>query len=197
MEVVSLRRPRRAGVLIALTGLLMIATPLPGRAQTQTLVQFDARGVASTGTFCVLFARGYPLRVCGGNLESTAVATSDPRGYALAGLAPVPAAASIGLVIPNNDPITGTPVPDDVKEALKSFDFSNTPTQCQASYPPVKEGDDERTCGGPTAGDRNLGLRGSEINGHAKTSAAAGDPFSTRAEATSRAHEAEIPNLQA
>src|SRR5205823_1888229 len=82
-------------------------------------------------------ARAYPLRVCGGNLESTAVATSDPRGYSLAGLAPVPAAASIGLVIPNNDPITGTPVPDDVKEALKSFDFSNTPSQCQASYPPV------------------------------------------------------------
>jgi hypothetical protein len=182
-------------VLIALTGLLMIATPLPGRAQT--LAQFDARGVASTGSFCILLARAYPLRVCGGNLESTAVATSDPRGYSLAGLAPVPAAASIGLVIPNNDPITGTPVPDDVKEALKSFDFSNTPTQCQASYPPVKEGDDERTCGGPTAGDRNLGLRGSEINGHAKTSAAAGDPFSTRAEATSRASEAEIPNLQA
>ena len=207
MEVGSLRRPRRAGVLIALTGLLMIATPLPGRAQTtgdnsagggpSTLVQFDARGVASTGTFCVLFARAYPLRVCGGNLESTAVATSDPRGYSLAGLAPVPAAASIGLVIPNNDPITGTPVPDDVKEALKSFDFSNTPSQCQASYPPVKDGDDERTCGGPTAGDRNLGLLGSEINGHAKTSAAANDPFSTRSEATSRANEAEIPNLQA
>ena len=78
MEVVSLPRPRRAGVLIALTGLLMIATPLPGRAQTtgdnsagsgpSTLAQFDARGVASTGTFCVLFARAYPLRVCGGNL---------------------------------------------------------------------------------------------------------------------------------
>src|SRR4051812_24161868 len=99
----------------------MIATPLPARAQTagdgsdgggpSTLVEFDARGVASTGTFCVLFARAYPLRVCGGNLESTAVATSDPRGYSLAGLAPVPAAASIGLVIPNNDPVTGTAVP--------------------------------------------------------------------------------------
>src|SRR5438105_11431128 len=111
MEVVSLRRPRRAGALIALTGLLMIATPLPGRAQTtgdgsagggpSTLVQFDARGVASTGTFCVLFARAYPLRVCGGNLESTALATSDPRGYSLAGLAPVPVAASRGLVMPS------------------------------------------------------------------------------------------------
>jgi len=116
MEVVSLRRPRRAGVLIALTGLLMIATPLPGRAQT--LAQFDARGVASTGSFCVLLARAYPLRVCGGNLESTAVATSDPRGYSLAGLAPVPAAASIGLVMPNNDADSIRPVPDDVKAAL-------------------------------------------------------------------------------
>src|SRR5205814_15868 len=103
----------------ALALILIVKVP-GGLASTFGWAQ---RVAASPGTSCVPSARACPLRVCGGTLRSTAVATSDPRGYSLAGLAPVPAAASIGLVIPNNDPITGTPVPDDVKGALKSFDF--------------------------------------------------------------------------
>lgn len=197
------RRWHRVGSLTALLTLItFVAAPASRAGETTAgsgaLVSFDARGVASVGSFCFLAPQAfYPIKVCGGNLESTAVATSDPRGFALAGLAPVPVLSSVGLLVPKYDPIFGTPVPQDVQDAFKSFDFSATPSQCQAAYPPVREGDDEKFCGGPTAGDEALGFTASGLNGHVRTHGSLDDRFLTTTEAVSRVSDAQIPNLQA
>jgi len=177
------------------------ALPIEGAADDlpngSALQAFDARAVASVGSFCFLAPQAvYPVQVCGGDLESTTIATSDPRGFAFGGIAPVPISSSIGLLVGEKDPILGLPIPEGVRAALQSFDFGNTPTQCMAKFPAVGEGDDRRTCGGPSVVDDDAGVKASAFNGVVRSQGDLGRPLSPQAEATSRASEVAVPQVK-
>jgi hypothetical protein len=158
---------------------------------------FDARAVASPGGYCIDVPQILVgQQICGGMLESTVLATSDPRGYALGGLAPVPKLSSVPLLIPQTVPVLGLPVPKEIQEALKSVKYDNTPAQCQALFPPLRPGDAEQTCGGPTAGDAPAGIIASAANAHVQTSGVPDDALQTHARAETRAQDVKFPGLQ-
>ena len=156
---------------------------------------FDARADGAASSYCVdMPAVLVGQQICGGFLRSTVTATSDPRGFALGGLAPVPKLSSVPLLIPNN--VQGVPVPEQAQAGLKQIKFTNVPSQCQAAFPVVNEGDDDQTCGGPTYGDTALGFIGSGANAHVFTSGDETDPTQTRTTADTRAFAADLTGLQ-
>jgi hypothetical protein len=158
---------------------------------------FDARADAAPSSYCVdIPAVLIGQKICGGMLESTVTATSDPRGFALAGLAPVPKLSSVPLLIPNRIPVVGLPIPPQVTAALQQIKFDSTPSQCQALFPALNPGDDDRTCGGPSTGDAPLGFVGSGMNAHVQSSGDAQTPTSTVTTADSRVVSASFPGLQ-
>jgi hypothetical protein len=137
------------------------------------------------------------LAISGGVLESTVQATATPQGFGTAGLSPVPLASSAGLVVPSVMPVVGTPVPKEVQEAFKSFDFTQTPYTCQANFPAVRQGGDEAFCGGPAQQDTALGFTSATANGHVRASGDFDHPLATHTVAESRAEDASVPGLQA
>lgn len=162
------------------------------------LTLFDARAVGSVVNFSFHVPEAvFPFQIVGGILESTSLATSTPQAFGLAGLAPVPLASSVGLVIPRVIPGTQIPVPDDVQNAFKSIDFTALPNSCQANFPPLKDGGDQATCGGPYQSDGALGFTAAGLNGLVKASGDLDDPFATRMSAISRGADMAIPGLQA
>jgi hypothetical protein len=172
-------------------GVAKAATPL---ISSQADI-FDARGDSAASTYCIdAPAILIGQQICGGFLRSTVTATSDPRGFALAGLAPVPKLSSVPLLIPSN--VQGIPVPEQVQEGLKQIKFSNIPSQCQAAFPELNEGDSDQTCGGPTYGDGALGFIGSGVNAHVTSTGDEANPTQTRTIGDSRAANAELPGLQ-
>lgn len=159
---------------------------------------FDARAVGSIVNFSFHIPEAFfPFEITGGMLESTGRATSLPQAFGTAGLAPVPLATSIGLIIPKVVPGTDIPVPEDVQEAFKSVDFTALPNGCQASYPPVEEGQDEATCGGPYQSDSALGFTAAGLNGHVQAYGTFDDRFATRTVSVSRGGDVTVPGLQA
>lgn len=187
---------------VAAAGALVMAAGFPGAVASanvgavQTNVStFDARADSAASSYCIdIPAVLIGQQICGGFLRSTVTATSDPRAFALGGLAPVPKLSSVPLLIPGN--FQGVPVPEQVQQGLKQIKFNNIPSQCQASYPAVVEGDDEQTCGGPTYGDTALGFIGAGANAVVSTTGDQEDPFSTRSSADSRASYANLTGLQ-
>lgn len=184
-------------------GGLALLPPTPAAPQERApapagVTLFDARAVGSIGSFSFHVPEAFfPFEITGGMLESTSRATSSPQAFGTAGLAPVPLATSIGLVIPKVVPGTEIPVPEDVQDAFKSIDFTALPNGCQASYPPVSESGDEATCGGPYQRDAALGFTAAGLNGHVRTSGTFEDPFATRTASVSRAGDVTVPGLQA
>ena len=193
--------------LVAVAGLAaggFALTPAsPGASQEEPpaigeLSLFDARAVGSIVNFSFHVPEAFfPFEITGGMLESTSRATSSPQAFGTAGLAPVPLATSIGLIIPQFVPGTDIPVPRDVQEAFKSIDFTALPNGCQASFPPVKEGNDEAICGGPYQRDAALGFTAAVLNGHVRASGALDEPFATRTVSVSRGGDVTVPGLQA
>jgi hypothetical protein len=187
---------------VTVTAAVLVATALPGgmakAASTSILsnaAAFDARADSAASSYCVdVPAVLVGQQICGGFIRSSVTATTDPRGYALGGLAPVPKLSSVPLLIPNN--FQGIPVPDQVQQGLKQIKFNNIPSQCQASYPAVNEGDDDQTCGGPSYGDSALGFIGSGANAHVFSTGDQSDPTQTRTTADTRAVFANLTGLQ-
>ena len=175
----------------------------PGGTQEQApvptdLALFDARAVGSIVNFSFHVPEAFfPFQITGGMLESTSRATSSPQAFGTAGLAPVPLATSIGLIIPQFIPGTDIPVPEDVQEAFKSIDFTALPNGCQASFPPVREGNEEAICGGPYQRDSALGFTAAGLNGHVRASGTLDEPFATRTVSVSRGADITVPGLQA
>ncbi len=156
---------------------------------------FDARADAAASSYCIdAPAVLVGQQICGGFLRSTITATSDPRGFALGGLAPAPKVSSIPLIIPNN--FQGIAVPQQVQDGLKQIKFNNIPSQCQAAFPELNPGDGDQTCGGPTSGDSALGFIGSGANARVFSTGDAANPTQTRTSADSRAAFANLTGLQ-
>lgn len=181
---------------------IVAATAIPGgaaKAATPIITSqadiFDARGDSAASTYCIdAPAILIGQQICGGFLRSQVTATSDPRGFALAGLAPVPKLSSVPLLIPSN--VQGIPVPEQVQQGLKQIKFSNIPSQCQAAFPELNEGDGDQTCGGPTYGDGALGFIGSGVNAHVSSTGDAANPTQTRTIGDARVINADLPGLQ-
>jgi hypothetical protein len=167
-------------------------------AAPSDLSLFDARAVGSVVGFSFHVPEAvFPFQIVGGMLESTSLATSTPQAFGLAGLAPVPLASSVGLVIPRVIPGTQIPVPDDVQNAFKSIDFTALPNSCQANFPPLKDGGDQATCGGPYQSDGALGFTAAGLNGIVKATGDLDEPFATRMSSISRGGDITVPGLQA
>lgn len=181
---------------------IVAATALPGgvaKAATPIISSnadiFDARADSAASSYCIdAPAVLVGQQICGGFLRSTVTATSDPRGFALGGLAPAPKISSVPLLIPNN--FQGIPVPQQVQDGLKQIRFNNIPTQCQAAFPELNPGDGDQTCGGPTYGDTALGFIGSGANARVFSTGDAENPTQTRTSADSRAAFANLTGLQ-
>jgi hypothetical protein len=194
----SAGRLATAGLFVVMSGSLGVGTAsAEDSTVSSSAASFDLRAVASPGSFCmdipqVLIGQ----QICGGELQSSITSTTDPRGYAIAGLVPVPKVGSVPLLVPQSIPVVGTPIPPQVQETLKGIDYNNLPTQCQSNFPELKTGDSGRTCGGPTAGDAPLGFIGSGVNAHVQTSGLEDEPLATHAVAHTRAAEARFPGLQ-
>ncbi len=181
---------------------ILAATALPGgvaKAATPIISSnsdiFDARADSAASSYCVdAPAVLVGQQICGGFLRSTVTATTDPRGFALAGLAPAPKISSVPLLIPNN--FQGIPVPQQVQDGLKQIRFNNIPSQCQAAFPELNPGDSDQTCGGPTYGDTALGFIGSGANARVYSTGDPENPTQTRTSADSRAAYANLTGLQ-
>jgi hypothetical protein len=186
---------RRLTAIAAALLLCVLPTPSAGAVETS---YWDGRAEASVMSFSFLMPEvAIPLTVSGGALQSTAQATATPQGFGTAGLFPVPLASSAGLVIPQVIPVLGTPIPKEIQDSLKGFDFTQTPIYCQATFPPVAEGRDEAFCGGPAQQESGLGFTAATANGHVRTTGDLDRPIETKTLAESRAQEAKIPSLQA
>jgi hypothetical protein len=187
--------------IATVTAVLLVGTVPEGVAKaadsaiSSNSAIFDARADSAASSYCVdAPAILVGQQICGGFLRSTVTATSDPRGFALGGLAPVPKLSSVPLLIPNN--FQGVPVPEQVQAGLKQIRFNNVPSQCQAAFPIVNEGDNDQTCGGPTYGDTALGFIGSGANAHVYSTGDETDPTQTRTSADTRAAYANLTGLQ-
>src|SRR5207253_2523816 len=119
---------------IASVSAVLVAGSLPGGIAkaaeakvSSNAAIFDARADSAASSYCIdAPAVLVGQQICGGFLRSTVTATSDPRGFALAGLAPIPKLSSVPLLIPNN--FQGVPVPEQVQSGLKQIRFSNVPS---------------------------------------------------------------------
>jgi hypothetical protein len=184
--------------VLALVG----ATAVPGgvaRAASPVIEShagiFDARADGASSTYCIdAPAVLVGQQICGGFLRSTVTATSDPRGFALGGLAPAPKISSVPLLVPNN--FQGIPVPQQVQDGLRQIRFNNIPSQCQAAFPELNPGDSDQTCGGPTYGDSALGFIGSGANARVYSTGDETNPTQTHTVADSRAGYADLTGLQ-
>lgn len=196
-------RCRPAGAMVVAVSLLLGPTgsaiadeAMPTEAGRVSL--YDARSVGAVVDFHAFAPQAvFPFPFQGGLLASTSVATSSPRGFGFAGMAPVPAATSVGIIIPEKNPFTGEDVPPEVREAFKSVDYTQLPTGCQALFPPVREGGDEVNCGGPNQDDPALAFTYAGFNGYSRATGNLDDPLASRTLSRSRAEDIGLPSLQA
>ncbi|HVW35080.1 MAG TPA: choice-of-anchor P family protein [Acidimicrobiia bacterium] len=137
-----------------------------------------------------------PYVITGGVFESFSLAAGTGRAQGLAGFMPVPIAMSGALLVPTNDPITGTAIPEGIRSAMKSIDFTAFPNQCESDYPAVAQNGDERYCGGPASEDARLGFTAAMANGHTKSSGSSDDGLASANESTSRGNDVSVPSLQ-
>jgi hypothetical protein len=192
------RRTRAAGLALALlAGLAVIGGGAGPAAGTGTVADFDVGAVGGVVDFRFSYPNlVIPFVVTGGVLEATSLASGSGRAQGSAGVMPVPIATSAGLLIPGNDPVTGQPIPPQVREAIQKVDFSKFPNYCQSDWPPVAEGGDEAYCGGPAAEDARLGFTAAVANGQTKSSGDPEDGLRSRATSESTGTDITIPALQ-
>lgn len=202
------RRRRRSMAAGALAAFILAAPALADTAPAQknpdelspagTISLFDAKSQASVESFFFHAPKAvFPFKVEGGFLQSTATATSSPRAFGYAGPAPVPLLTSAGLVIPEQVPGTGLPIPEQVRKGFQSIDYTALPNYCQASFPAATDGGDEAYCGGPAQTQTSLGFNAASVNGHVKTTGSFDDPLATKTLAESRGEDVFVPALQA
>ena len=186
LGAVQVRWAARRAPVVALT--LLLLRPVPAGAAGD-IAHYDGRARASVMSFSFHMPDAvFPFTIEGGSFDSTVVANSLPQGFATAGVFPVPVASSVPLLI-------NSKLPQQVQDALRSIDYTNTPNYCQAVWPPAKPGLDEATCGGPqTAAPAPSSAT---ANGHVKTTGDFAHPLETRSLAQSRGEDLAMPTLQA
>jgi hypothetical protein len=161
---------------------------------------FDAQGVAAMVDFQYQYAQigVIPFTVQGGVLQSVSDASSSGNARGVAGPMPIPLLANGSLANPTNDPITGQPVPEEIRNGYSKIDFQRLPNACQSQYPDIYgEGSEEANCGGPASNDPAMGFTFGAANGHTKSSGDEDDPLKTKSKSTSRGTDVFLPALQA
>jgi hypothetical protein len=145
---------------LALSGAIGATGFLTDRASAETtrFITFDARAAAAIYDFSVLAPDIVPLEVPGGVLASTAQARQGPLAFGTAGIAPIPVLTSLGLIIPQKDPVTGQPIPQQFQDAAASIDYTKLPGYCQAAFPASPGTATSAQCGGPSQADPALGF---------------------------------------
>ncbi|HZQ27315.1 MAG TPA: hypothetical protein VFA94_06425 [Acidimicrobiales bacterium] len=137
-----------------------------------------------------------PYVVSGGILEASTLAAGTGRAQGIAGPMPIPILTSGQALVPTNDPITGTPVPQEIQDAMKSINFAGFPNYCQSDYPAPQPGSDVGNCGGPNFDDPKMGGTAAGVNGYTQSTGDGDKPLQSKATATSRAAEMTVPGLQ-
>jgi hypothetical protein len=163
------------------------------------LSDFDAQGVAAVVDFQYQYAKlgVIPFTVQGGVLQSISDASSSGNAKGVAGAMPIPLLANGSLANPTNDPITGQPVPEEIRNGYSKIDFQRLPNACKSEYPDIYgEERDEANCGGPASNDPAMGFTFGAVNGHTKSSGDKDDPLKTKAKSTSRGTDVFLPALQ-
>lgn len=161
---------------------------LPGSASAASAqyVTFDSRAVGAIFDFTALAPDALPLEATGGVLAAIASARQGPLALGIAGVAPVPALTSVGIIVPQKDPVTGQPLPQQIQDGARSIDYTKLPNYCQASFPISGSTTAEATCGGPSQADPSLGFTVDAASGRVSASGDPDDAFSAVTEATSR-----------
>ena len=161
---------------------------LPGSASAASTqyITFDSRAAGAIFDFTALAPDVVPLEATGGILAATASARQGPLALGIAGVAPVPALTSLGLIIPQKDPVTGQPIPQQIQDGARSIDYTKLPNYCQASFPTSASSTTEATCGGPAQDDASLGFTLDAASGRVSATGDPDDAFSAVTEATSR-----------
>ncbi|MHB1711116.1 MAG: hypothetical protein ACYCV7_06915 [Acidimicrobiales bacterium] len=137
-----------------------------------------------------------PFLVNGDILGANTLASGFGEAQGIAGPAPVPIATSLGLIIPNQVPLIGYPIPPQIQQALKSVNYSALPNYCQSNYPVFQGEHASATCGGPSQTNPALGLTVDGMNGSTTSSGNPNNPLATTSVSQSQASDIGIPALQ-
>jgi hypothetical protein len=186
---------------IALTAVAALAavTALPGGAKADVptgYVTFDARAIGGVVTFSTLVPDAVPLEITGGSLASTAAARLGPQSFASAGILPIPALGSIGLIIPQQVPGTQVPIPEQFRTTLGGIDYNKLPQFCQALFPAAAGTSSSGECGGPAQQDPSLGFTADVIDGKVFADGRSDDDQSATAHSDSHGGSATLPGVQ-
>lgn len=200
MQNRTARRTVGLVALAALAPLVGLAAPAAaqelGSAPTE-YATFDVRPRGAVVDFTALAPDAVPLEVQGGVLAAGGDARKGPQAFGIAGIAPVPAAGSVPLIIPQTVPVVGVPIPAEIRDALGNIDYTKLPQFCQASYP-VREGNEaEVHCGGPAQQNPQLGFTSDTTDGRVSVFGDPEDDHSARLEASAHGASATFPGLQA
>ncbi|WP_156869625.1 hypothetical protein [Sporichthya polymorpha] len=161
---------------------------LPGSASAATghYITFDSRASGAIFDFTALVPDVLPLEATGGILAATASARQGPLALGIAGVAPVPALTSLGIIVPQKDPVTGQPIPQQIQDGARSVDYTKLPNYCQASFPASGTTTTEASCGGPAQDDPSLGFTLDAASGRVSATGDPDEALSAVTEALSR-----------
>jgi hypothetical protein len=183
-----------AGLTLAWAGL---AAPGTARADSSRFITFDARTVGAIFDFSQLVPDIVPVEVTGGVLASSAQARQGPKAFGTAGMAPIPILTSLGLIIPQKDPIAHQPIPQQFQDAARSVDYTKMPGYCQAAFPTSPSTSTNAECGGPSQDNGDLGFTADGAEGRVTARANPDDDSSAVTSSNSRGASASITALAA
>jgi hypothetical protein len=183
------------GAVVLTLGTGIAVLPGSASAATAQYITFDSRASGAIFDFTALVPDVLPLEATGGVLAATASARQGPLGLGIAGVAPVPALTSLGIIVPQKDPVTGQPIPQQIQDGARSIDYTKLPNYCQASFPASATTTNEASCGGPSQDDASLGFTLDAASGQVSATGDPDDAFSAVTEAVSRGAGAGISTV--
>jgi hypothetical protein len=187
--------------LLSVAGLTMAGATLvaagDARADSTRFITFDARTVGAIFDFAQLVPDVVPVEITGGVLASSAQARQGPKAFGTAGMAPIPILTSFGLIIPQKDPVTHQPIPQQFQDAAKSIDYTKMPGYCQAAFPTSPGTSTAAECGGPSQDNGDLGFTADGAEGRVSAVANPDDDASAVTSSNSRGASAAITSVAA
>lgn len=193
------RRFAQAGAGLGAAALTVTAglAVLPGTAAAadSRYITFDTRASGAILDFAALVPDALPLEATGGVLAASATARQGPNGLGIAGVAPVPALTSLGIIIPQKDPVTGQPIPQQLQDGARSIDYTKFPNYCQASFPASASTASVASCGGPAQDNQSLGFTLDALSGQVTAEGDDADAFSAVTRAVSRGAGAGVSTI--
>jgi pyruvate/2-oxoglutarate dehydrogenase complex dihydrolipoamide acyltransferase (E2) component len=181
---------------LTLAGAALVA-PGSARADSTRFVTFDARTVGAIFDFSQLVPDIVPVEITGGVLASSAQARQGPKAFGTAGMAPIPILTSLGLIIPQKDPVAHQPIPQQFQDAAHSIDYTKMPGYCQAAFPTSSGTSTNAECGGPSQDNGDLGFTADGAEGRVSARANPDDDSSAVTSSNSRGASASITALAA